>query len=82
MIENNFRSSDRVKEVNGGLGLGHGPGDALAVLFFSSGLISVVNTGDGLPMVSCHVISHFRSSDRVKEVSPKPRTVDDTVSAR
>ena len=27
-----------------GLGLGQGPGNALAVLFFSSGLISVVNT--------------------------------------
>ena len=41
MIENDFCSSDRVKEVNAiglglelGLELGHGPGNALAEFFF------------------------------------------------
>ena len=64
------------------LGLGQGPGNALAVLL-SSGLISEVNTfvfvdsvvsisrlHNRLLMVSCHVVSHFCSLDQVKEVSP------------
>ena len=55
-----------------GLGLGQGPGNALAVFFFSlrsykcsEQLGSVVSVSSRwFTHGSCHVVSHFRSSDR------------------
>ena len=65
-----------------GLIIGQGPGNALAVFLKILSYkcsehfclaSSVVR--DGLHVVSCHVVSHFRSSDRVKDMSPKAKPV-------